>query len=63
MEILKIEQEEQLLIKFSEIKHLILLKTQIMMDIKEVLPLWLVYKFSDKKPQVEQLDLCQISNL
>ena len=40
MEILKIEQEEQFLIKFSEIKHLTLLKAQIMMDVKEVLPLW-----------------------
>ena len=33
IEVLKIYQEEQLLIKYSVIKHLILLKIQNMMDI------------------------------
>ena len=36
MEIVKIRQEEQLLIKYYAIKHLILLKIQNMMDIKVV---------------------------
>ena len=36
MKILKIYLEEQLLIKYCMIKHLILLKIQNMMDIKEV---------------------------
>ena len=36
---LKIQQAEQLLIKFYKIKHLILLEFQNMTDIKEVLPL------------------------
>ena len=35
--ILKIELEEHLLIKYYGIKHLLLLKIQSMMDIKEVL--------------------------
>ena len=52
MKILKIYHEEQLLIKFSEIKHLILLKTQSMMDVKKVLLLWFIiffFFFFDKK--------------
>ena len=40
MEILKISLEEQLLIKYCIIKHLILLKFQNMMDIKEVCFFW-----------------------
>ena len=40
MEILKILKKEQVLIKFYEIKHLILLKTINMMVIKEGLLLW-----------------------
>ena len=37
MEILRIYLEEQLLIKYYAIKHLILLKIQNMVDIKEAL--------------------------
>ena len=39
-EILNIQQEEQLLMKFLEIRHLILLKILNIMDIKEGLLLW-----------------------
>ena len=42
MEILKICQEEQLLIKYYLIKRLILLKIQIIMVIKEVLLQWFI---------------------
>ena len=42
MEILRICQEEQLLIKYYVIKRLILLKIQIIMVIKEVLLQWFV---------------------
>ena len=42
MEILIIQLEEQLLIKYCVIKHLILLKIQNEMDIKEVLLQWLI---------------------
>ena len=42
MEILMILLEEQLLIKYCVIKHLILLKIQSKMDIKEVLLQWLI---------------------
>ena len=42
MEILKICQEEQLLIKYYLIKHLILLKIQIIRVIKEVLLQWFI---------------------
>ena len=44
MEILKIK----LHLKFQEIKHLTLLKTKIMIDIKEVLPLWFIIFFNKK---------------
>ena len=40
MEILRICLEEQLLIEYYMIKHLLLLKVQNMMVIKEVLPQW-----------------------
>ena len=40
MEILKIYLEEQLLIKYYMIKHLLLLKIQIMMDINVDLLQW-----------------------
>ena len=40
MENLKISQEEQILINYYVIKHLILLKIQNMTDIKQVLLLW-----------------------
>ena len=42
MEILMIQLEEQLLLKYCVIKHLILLKIQNEMDIKEVLLQWLI---------------------
>ena len=42
MEILKIEIEEQLLKKYHVIKHLILLKTQYMMDINMDLLQWFI---------------------
>ena len=40
MEILKIKPEEQLLIKYCVIKHLLLLKIQNMMDIDAYLLQW-----------------------
>ena len=49
MEILNIYLEEQLLLKYYVIKHLIFQKIQSMMDIKEVL-LQLFTNFFDKKP-------------
>ena len=42
MEILKIDFEEQLLIKHCVIKHLILLKILNIMDIKESLLQWIL---------------------
>ena len=42
MEILMIQLEEQLLLKYCVIKHLILLKIQNEMDIKEVLLQWII---------------------
>ena len=42
MENLKIKLEEQLLIKYCVIKHLVLLKIQNMMDIKRVLLQWFI---------------------
>ena len=47
MEILKIYLEEQLLIKYYMIKHLLLLKIQIMMDINVDFAS-MVYKFLDR---------------
>ena len=40
IKILKIQQEEQLQVKYYVVKHLIFFKTQTLMDIKEVLLLW-----------------------
>ena len=51
IEILRICLEEQLLINYYMIKHLILLKLQNVIDIKEVLFQWLT-KFFDKKSSV-----------
>ena len=42
MEILIIQLEEQLLIKYCVIKHLILLKIKNEMDIKEILLQWFI---------------------
>ena len=42
MAILRISPEEQFLIKYYVIKHLILLKIQNMMDIKRVLRQWFI---------------------
>ena len=48
MEILNIYLEEQLVIKYYVKKHLLLLKIQNMMDIKEVLLQWFML-FLNKK--------------
>ena len=40
MDILKIELEEEVMIKYCVIKHLVLLKIQKMMDTKQVLLQW-----------------------
>ena len=40
MDILKIELEEDIMIKYCVIKHLVLLKIQTMMDTKQVLLQW-----------------------
>ena len=48
MEILSICLEEQLLIGYHVIKHLIMLKIQNMMDIKEVLFQWIKMFFEKK---------------
>ena len=62
MEILNIQQEEQLLIKFEEIKHLILLKILNMMNIKGGLLLSYTY-FLIKSLQVVVLIRMQIDLL
>ena len=58
MEILMIQLEEQLLIKYCVIKHLILLKIQNEMDIKEVLLQWFIHflikKTSDLLTMLDQ---------
>ena len=58
MEILIIQLEEQLLIKYCVIKHLILLKIQNEMDIKEVLFQWFIHflikKTSDLLTMLDQ---------
>ena len=58
MEILMILLEEQLLIKYCVIKHLILLKIQNEMDIKEVLLQWFIHflikKTSDLLTMLDQ---------
>ena len=64
MEILKIYLKEQLLIKYYVIKHLILLKIQNMMDIKEVLLQWFK-NFLIKSPllvMVLKMKICQTKN-
>ena len=53
-EILKIELEEQLLIKYYKIKRLIFLKVQNMMDIKGVLLQWFI-NFLIKKTSVSSI--------
>ena len=58
MEILMIQLEEQLLLKYCVIKHLILLKIQNEMDIKEVLLQWFIHflikKTSDLLTMLDQ---------
>ena len=63
MEILRIYLDEQLLIKQYAKKHLILLKIQNMMDIKELLLRWLI-NFSLKRLLVVVLKvkLCRTNN-
>ena len=51
MDILKIYKKDQLQTKYYEIKYLIILKIQNVMDIKEVLLLWFM-NFLIKSPQV-----------
>ena len=62
-EILKIYLEEQLLIKYYVIKHLILLKIQNKMDIKKVWLQWFI-SFSIKNLKVVLLKMkqCKIEN-
>ena len=63
MEILKVYIEEQLLIKYYVIKHLILLKIQNMMDINvDLLQASMVYKFFDKKTSGSGIKNENISN-
>ena len=59
MEILCIEIEEQLLIKYYVIKNLISLKIQNMMDIKLAL---MIYRFFDKKTFGSGIKKCSIKN-
>ena len=58
-EILKIEIEKQLLIKYYVIKHLILLKIQNTMDINVVLLQWFI-NFLIKSLLVEELKMILI---
>ena len=62
MEILKIWQEEQLQTNFEEIKHLVLLKTQNIMDIKEVLLVWFII-FLIKKTSGSSVKIIQNEQL
>ena len=61
MEILNIETEEQLLIKYYAIKHLILLKIQNMMDINVYLLQWFI-NFLMKKTSGSGIRNNNISN-
>ena len=61
MEILHIETEEQLLIKYYAIKHLILLKIQNMMDINVYLLQWFI-NFLMKKTSGSGISNNNISN-
>ena len=61
MEILHIETEEQLLIKYYAIKHLILLKIQNMMDINVYLFQWFI-NFLMKKTSGSGISNNNISN-
>ena len=61
MEILNIETEEQLLIKYYAIKHLILLKIQNMMDINVYLLQWFI-NFLMKKTSGSGIKNNNISN-
>ena len=61
MKILNIWLEEQLLMKYCMIKHLILLKIQNMMDIKEVLLQWFI-NFLIKKTSGSGIKNENISN-
>ena len=74
MEILKIQLEEQLLIKYCVIKHLRLLKIQNMMDIKGVILQWFinllikrllveVFKMIIYSFQFIQLFVCNMKNV
>ena len=56
MDILKIYLEEQLLVKYCVIKHLILLEIQNMLDINVGLIQWFI-NFLIKRPQVEQKNI------
>ena len=61
MEILHIETEEQLLIKYYAIKHLIFLKIQNMMDINVYLLQWFI-NFLMKKTSGSGISNNNISN-
>ena len=61
MEILNIETEEQLLIKYYAIKHLILLKIQNMLDINVYLLQWFI-NFLMKKTSGSGIRNNNISN-